>query len=118
MATLYEKLGGEDAINQVVDSFYEKILSDTETSPFFDGVDMEKQRQKQKNFIVFVTGGPKAYTGKNMKEAHSNMAIANKDFDNVCNHLVNTLKEFNVGQTEITELANALEGFRGDIVNK
>ena len=118
MATLYEKLGGEDAINAVVDSFYEKILGDPETASFFDGVDMEKQRGKQKNFITFVTGGPKNYTGKTMKDGHSHLAIANKDFDNVCTHLVNTLKEFNVGQAEIDQLAGALEGFRSDIVNK
>lgn len=118
MATLYEKLGGEGAINQVVDSFYEKILSDPETSPFFDGVDMEKQRQKQKNFITFATGGPNNYSGKTMKDGHAHLSITNKDFDNVVTHLVNTLKEFNVAQADIDALGSSLEGFRGDIVNK
>ena len=118
MATLYEKLGGEAAINAVVDSFYTKIISDPETSSFFEGIEMDKQAQKQKNFITFVTGGPNHYSGKTMKDAHSHLAIANKDFDNVCTHLINTLKEFGVAQEDIDTLGTALEGFRSDIVNK
>ncbi len=46
-ATLYQRLGGEAAVNAAVDIFYEAIVADAELAPFFEGVDMAKQRRKQ-----------------------------------------------------------------------
>lgn len=68
--TLFERLGGEAAINAVVDKFYEFMLADPITAPFFAKTDMTKQRQSQKDFIIMVTGGPNHYHGMDMKKAH------------------------------------------------
>jgi len=42
------RLGGEAAINCVVDRFYEFQLNDPITGPFFKGVDMNKLAKRQK----------------------------------------------------------------------
>lgn len=78
MTTLYEKLGGEPAISSVVDKFYEYMLSDQITAPFFANTDMSKQRASQKAFITMVTGGPNNYHGADMKKAHAKMNISMK----------------------------------------
>ena len=41
MSSLFERLGGEAAIDAAVDVFYEKVLADPSLAPFFDGVDMD-----------------------------------------------------------------------------
>ena len=46
--SLYDRLGGQGAINAVVDKFYEYMLSDPITAPFFKGTDMKKQAERQK----------------------------------------------------------------------
>jgi hemoglobin len=63
-------LGGEAAIGAVVDKFYEYMLSDPVTAPFFEKTDMKKQSDSQKAFITMVTGGPSNYHGMDMKKAH------------------------------------------------
>ncbi len=45
--SLYQRLGGEAAVTQAVDVFYKAIMADPELAPFFEGVDMAKQRRKQ-----------------------------------------------------------------------
>lgn len=48
--SLYERIGGEAAVNAAVDIFYRKVLADDRISRFFEGVDMEKQAAKQRGF--------------------------------------------------------------------
>ena len=55
--TLYEKVGGEEAISKVVDYFYnELVLKDDTVNHFFQQTDMEKQREHQAKFISFDQG--------------------------------------------------------------
>jgi len=87
MTTLYEKLGGAEAISAVVSKFYDFMLEDPVVKPFFSNTDMKKQRQSQSNFITLVTGGPNNYTGADMKAAHAKFKIGKKEFDATWKHL-------------------------------
>jgi hemoglobin len=102
--TLYERLGGEAAINAVVDKFYEFMLVDPVTAPFFDKTDMKKQASRQKQFITMVTGGPNKYEGADMKTAHLKFKIGKKEFDETWHNLVKSLNFFKVSQSNIDEL--------------
>ena len=46
MATLYERLGGQAAIDAAVDIFYRKMLADDRVNYFFDNTDMDAQIAK------------------------------------------------------------------------
>ena len=70
MASLYERLGGEPAVNVAVERFYRRMLSDERVADYFDGVDMDRQMAKQKAFLTMVFGGPANYSGKDMRAAH------------------------------------------------
>lgn len=65
---LYEKLGGQQAIDQVVDDFYKRVLADDTINHFFAHTDMEKQRRHQTAFISYALGGANQYTGRSMKK--------------------------------------------------
>ena len=59
MATsLYERIGGDAALDAAVDLFYRKVLADPGINHFFDTTDMDEQRGKQKAFLSMVFGGP------------------------------------------------------------
>ena len=117
--SLYEKLGGQAAVDAAVDIFYRKVLVDDRISHYFDDIDMDKQAAKQKAFLTMVFGGPNSYTGKDMREAHKNLAGLNDSHvDAVIENLGSTLKELGVGDAEIAETAGIAESVRDDVLNR
>ena len=121
MATIYEQLGGEGAMNAAVDIFYRKVLSDERISRFFDGVDMDRQASKQKAFLTMVLVGPSAYTGKDMRTAHAPLVtrgLTDAHFDAVVENLGATLKELGVADALIAEVAAVAETTRKDVLGR
>ncbi|HIG30780.1 MAG TPA: group 1 truncated hemoglobin, partial [Verrucomicrobiales bacterium] len=53
MDTLFNRLGGEAAVDAAVEKFYDKVLSDNRIKHFFADTDMEKQRGHQKKFLTY-----------------------------------------------------------------
>ncbi|MCU7904844.1 MAG: group 1 truncated hemoglobin [Candidatus Thiodiazotropha sp. (ex Epidulcina cf. delphinae)] len=121
MSDLYERLGGEPALDAAVDIFYRKVLSDDRVNEFFDGVDMEQQAAKQKGFLTMVFGGPHNYTGKDMREGHKHLVSRGLDdthVDVIIELLGGTLKELSVGDADIAEVAAIAESVRDDVLDR
>lgn len=119
--TLYERLGGEAAVDDAVEGFYEKILSDAQLAPFFDGIDMQRMARKQKAFLTVAFGGPNRYTDRAMRGAHAKAranGLNDSHVDAVVGHLAQTLKELGVGEAEIQEVGTVAESVRDDILGR
>jgi hemoglobin len=120
--TLYEQLGGAAAVDAAVDAFYRKVLTDDRISKFFEGVDMDKQRAKQKAFLTMVFGGPNSYTGKDMRDGHARlvteMGLTDVHFDAVVENLGATLKDLGVDDNLIGEVAAIAETTRNDVLGR
>lgn len=121
MNSLYEKLGGRDAVNAAVDIFYRKMLSDDRVSGFFDNTDMDKQIDKQKAFLTMAFGGPNNYSGKDMASAHKHLVekgLTDKHVDIVIEHLGATLKELGVPDDAIAQVAGIANSVRDQVLNR
>lgn len=117
--SLYEKVGGEEAISKVVDYFYnELVLKDETVNHFFQNTDMEKQRDHQSKFISFALGGPKQYTGKSMEKAHEGMNLQNEHFQAIANHLHDALAHFGVAESDIDIALSKVASLKDDILHK
>jgi hemoglobin len=119
--SLFDRLGGAPAISAVVDKFYEKVLADERVNGFFDTTDMKRQAAKQKAFLTFVTGGPNNYTGKNMRDGHAHLVergLNDSHVDAIVELLGGTLKEFNVSDQDIAEVARIANSVRDDVLNR
>ena len=116
--SVYEELGGEAAIDAVVDSFYIKVLADPLVNGFFKDIDISKQGKKQKNFIAFATGGPNKYEGRDMRKAHAKFHLEDQHFDKIVELLVATLKEFKVSDQLIEKVGAKLLPLRNEVLNK
>lgn len=116
--SLYEKIGGEPAVDAAVDVFYRKVLSDDRISGYFDTVDMDSQRAKQKAFLSFAFGGPKQYSGADMRTAHAHMNLTQGDFDAVMEHLTGTLRELNVAEELVREVEKIALSVKDDVLNR
>lgn len=120
-ATLYERIGGEPAVNAAVEIFYRKVLNDHRINRFFDNTDMDKQIAKQKAFFTMAFGGPNNYTGQDMRNAHANLVKTglNEDhFNAVMEHLGTTLTELKVPADLIAEAAAIAESTRNDVLGR
>lgn len=119
--SLYERIGGEPAVNAAVDIFYRKVLNDYRINRFFDNVDMEKQAAKQKAFLTMAFGGPHNYTGEDMRKGHAHlikMGLDDSHFDAVVEDLGATLIELNVPQDMIDEVVALCETTRNDVLGR
>ncbi|QIB73735.1 group 1 truncated hemoglobin [Halogeometricum borinquense] len=114
--TLYRRLGGRDALASVVDTFYDRILADDELRPFFEDVDMTKQRAHQTQFLSAVAGGPVEYDGENMAAAHEHLDISHEEYDAIAAHLDAALEIHDVPADDRETVLTAVESFRDDIV--
>jgi hemoglobin len=121
-ASLFERLGGEAAIMAAVDIFYAKVLADEVTRPFFAGLDMSAQSQKQVAFMAWAFGGPDAYKGRDLRAAHrrlvTQMGLNDAHFDAVAKHLEATLEELGVAKELIDEALGIVAGVRGEVLDR
>lgn len=121
MSYLYEKIGGESAVDAAVEIFYRKVLVDERIKDFFTDVDMDQQINKQKAFLTYAFGGPHAYSGKNMAEAHKHLVIRGLNdthVDAVIELLGSTLVELKVPSELIAEVAAIAESVRGQVLGR
>ncbi|HEV3486715.1 MAG TPA: group 1 truncated hemoglobin, partial [Vicinamibacterales bacterium] len=95
--SLYQRLGGYDALAAVTDDFLGRLATDKQLGRFFPGHSedsVKKIRQHIVDQLCMATGGPCVYTGRDMKTSHKGMGISESDWTVAVNHLVATLDKF------------------------
>jgi hemoglobin len=115
MESLYERIGGTDAIDLVVDGFYRRVMADPELAPFFARTNLSAQRRHLASFVAAATGGP-AYRGRSMRAAHQHLEIRQHQFDAVASHLVAELRFHGVDDEPVAEAVAALAPLADQIV--
>jgi hemoglobin len=115
-SSLYDRLGGANAIATVVDDLVARCAGDDRINKKFARTDIPRLKQMLADQISEATGGPVTYTGRDMKETHRGMGVTAGEFDALVEDLVATLNQFDVPQAEQQELLGLLGPMRGDIV--
>jgi hemoglobin len=120
--TLFERIGGEAAVVAAVDLFYDKVMADALTRPFFAGIDMPAQIKKQVAFMTMAFGGPDQYKGRDLKTAHAGLVkdhgLTDVHFDAVAGHLEATLVELGVEPGLIHEALTIVAGTRNQVLGR
>lgn len=114
--SLYERLGGIDAITAVVRAFEDRAAKDDRIKEKFARTNLDRLTKEFVDQVCQDTGGPCTYTGLNMRQAHTNMRVTSGEFDAFMEDLVATLNDFNVGKAEQDELLNDPRPMRAEIV--
>ena len=114
--SLYDRLGGADAINALTESWVARVGGDDRANGKFVRTDIERLMKEVIDQLCEATGGPCTYTGRSMLETHAGMKVTAGEFDVVMQHLDAALDELNVPKTERDELVGLLRPMRGDIV--
>jgi len=116
MESLYERLGGLEAITSVVDSFVGRCAGDDRINRKFERTDVPRLKKMLVDQVCEATGGPCTYTGRDMRAAHDRMGVTAGEFDALVEDLVATLGEFDVPKAEQDELLGLLGPMRDEIV--
>ena len=119
--SLYQRLGGYDAIAAVVDDFIGRLVADKALSRFFGGASTDTQKRFRQHLvdqICAATGGPCIYVGRDMKTSHGGLGITEAEWQAGVNDLVAAIDKFKVPQKEKDELIAIVATTKKDIVEK
>jgi hemoglobin len=116
--TLYERLGGYEPIQAVVDQSIKNIAADKRINRFFAKADIANLRRQLADQICVASGGPCIYTGRDMKSVHAGMGVKNSHFNALVQDIGKALNKFKVPAREQRELVAALAPTRRDIVTR
>ncbi len=117
--TLYERLGGYDAISAVASDLLPRLQSDPLLARYWQnrGEDgMRREKQLLVDFLCSSAGGPLYYTGRDMKTSHRGMKINERDWSTFLGHLNATLEVFKVPRRERDEVVAFVQSTKADIV--
>jgi hemoglobin len=114
--SLFDRLGGQPAINAVVHEFVLKTKADSRISQFFTNTDPVKLEQAMDDHVCSITGGGCTYKGKSMVDAHTNMHVSDADFAAFMDDLMATLAKLNVPKREALEVRDAFNGLKPQVV--
>jgi hemoglobin len=117
--TLYERLGGYDAISAVANDLLRRLRADPVLARFWqnrgeDGV--RREIQLLIDYLCSSAGGPLYYTGRDMKTSHKGMKITERDWSAFMGHVNATLEAFKVPKTERDEVVAFVQSTKPDIV--
>ena len=118
-ATLYQRLGGYDAIAAVGADLLPRLQADSQLGRFWQnrGEDgLKREYQLLVDFICNAAGGPMYYTGRDMVLSHKGMRISSSDWDIFKRNLDLTLDKFALPAAERADVVAFIESTRADMV--
>ena len=119
--SLYERVGGYNALAAVVDDFVGRLVADKQFERFFAGHSIDSRKRIRQHILdqfCAATGGPCVYTGRDMKTSHAGLGITEADWDAAAKHLAASLDKFKVAEREKNEILAFVTTLKKDIVEK
>jgi len=114
--SLYERLGGIDAITAVARAFEDRASKDDRINQKFARTNLGRLTKEFVDQLCQDTGGPCTYTGLSVEQTPDNVGGTSGEWDAFMEDFVATLDGFNVGKAEQNELLSNLRPMRADIV--
>ena len=117
--TLYQRLGGYDAIAAATDDLLGRLLSDPLLKDYWKGKSQDslrKDRQLIVDFLVAAAGGPAFYSGRDMKTSHAGLGITEREWELFMDHTRAMLEHLQVAPREQDEVFDFLTGLKADVV--
>ena len=115
--SLYDRVGGETGVEQLVEHFYTRVLGDPALRPYFDNVAMDKLRRMQFEFFSAALDGPIRYSGRPIIHAHQGHGIRREHFQAFVEHLFETLKDYRLDDDERYAIIARINIYADDVIN-
>jgi len=116
--TLFQRVGGEDAVQKLLVAFYERVLADDELRGFFEQTPIEKLQHMQHEFFCAALDGPIEYSGRSISEVHVNMDIQPFHLARFLEHLVDTLRQLRIDEDDIYDIYSRINTYADEITGE
>lgn len=117
--TLFDQLGGKNAVELASIKLYYHILEDDRIKDFFKNIDIKKQSVKMNAFLTYIFGGPSLYTGRNMRKSHKaavEHGLNDSHVDAMLENVHITLNEMEIAPDLQKQVLAKLEKHRDDVL--
>lgn len=114
--SLFDRLGGLNALNAVVNELWTAVAADSRINARFAHTRPEVFGSQLVDFLCQASGGPCTYRGKDMRAAHTGMKLSTADFNALAEDTAKVLDKFSVPADEKAEVLNLLGSLKGDVV--
>jgi hemoglobin len=114
--TLYERIGGAEAVAALVDRFYARVIADDELRPYFDHVALDKLRRMQVEFFSAALDGPIVYSGRPVIHAHHGLRITRMHFQAFVGHLFATLSDHALSEEDRYAVIARINTYADDVL--
>ncbi len=116
--TLYERIGGEAAIAELVDEFYDRVLADPLLAPFFADTRIDRLQEMQREFFCAALDGPIRYAGQSLAAAHSGRGIRTRHMARFVDHLLETLRSRGTDEQDTLDIISRINTYAMDITGE
>lgn len=116
--SLYQRLGGKDALNAVVNELWAVASNDTRINARFARTNPQVFAGQLVDFLCQASGGPCQYRGQDMRAAHTGMKLSEAEFNALAEDTVKTLDKFKVPAGEKGEVMGLLGSLKDQIVDR
>ena len=118
-SSLYDRIQHAGGLRRLVDKLYPRVLADPTLMRYFKHLDDEHLkglRWHMLTLLAVVTGGPSAYQGRDLHQAHAELQITGQAFDRVAWHLQRTLQDLEVQDEDQQAILAAVQARRREVV--
>lgn len=116
-ASLYERLGGENGITQLVDDMIDAYLVNPIIKTRFENVaDLDNTKRITVEYLCANSGGPQTYTGQDMITRHTGMNISEQEFVAVVDDILAAMDKNNLGEDEKKEILAYVWSIKGEVI--
>lgn len=115
-ASLYERLGSEEKIRTIAGDIFDNHTQNDLVKARYVDSDRAAVVQLVTEFICMGTGGPQAYTGRNMLDTHRGMNISEQEYLAVIDDIMAALAKNEVGEREQQEVLMICYSLKGEIL--
>jgi len=114
--TLYHRLGGAAAVEQLVDELSRRLLDDPRLGPAFAELNLDVLQQHRAAYLAVILDGPEEYEGRSMREAHQPLGLTADDMDAFLVVLRGVLDDAVIDGPDASAVVRAIERLRPAIV--
>ena len=117
-STPYDRIGGADAVEEIVGDFYQRVMADPELSTFFANTDIERLLAMQREYIATALGGPGNYSSSRLRDAHTGRGIKGRHFVRFLDLFMETLGDRGLDDDDIDRIMDRMAIASTDVLDR
>lgn len=115
---LFERLGGAEGLQSLVEAMYARVFADPKLAPFFKHTSVERLHRMQFQFLASALDGPVEYTGAELGAIHTGRGVTGAHFAAFCGHFADTLEAAGIAGADVDSCLGRLATYKDKVTGE